>query len=157
MRKLLVMAAFMGLAVGIAACTGSGDDDDDAATSPTPSPSPTGTPVALDFTLTGTGWPHNNDYAYVRVLEGTTVMWCTSAQITGMTFTVTSADLLSESTSYTWQTFADLDANGQYDGMATDHSWEGSFATTTTNAAITVPHATTQTNLSWPMGAAACP
>lgn len=156
MRKLLVMAAFMGLAVGIAACTGSGDDDDDAATSPTPTVTPTATPAALDFTLTGTGWPHDGDYAYVRVLEGTTVLWCTSSLIASQTFTVTSADLLSDSTSYTWQTFGDLNNNGQYDGMATDHSWEGSFATSTTNAVITVPHSTTQTNITGWTGAA-CP
>lgn len=154
MRKLLVFAAFAAMAVVVAACTGD-DDDDDVATSPTgsptASPSPSPSPTSANFTLTGTGWPHNGMQAWVRVFQGTTVEWCAgSANIAGQTFTVTSANLLTSGVTYTWETFADLGGTADgYDGSATDHSWRGTFVAGTAATTITVPHADAQATLTW--------
>lgn len=159
MRKLLTFAAFMSLAVGVAACTG-GDDDADGATTASPTASatasPTASPTAANFSLTFTSWPHAS--GGVRVLEGTTRVYCkVGTAIGGMTWTTATNGLFAPNTAYTVEVYGDNGTTAnQYD--AGDHIYKfNRGATTTSNMALTYDHGSGQiTPTTWPAGTG-CP
>ena len=153
MRKLLTFAAFMALAVGVAACTGDDDDDDDAASTgtatPTPSPSPSGSPSSLrNVTINITGWPHTTEQSYVRVVAGTnaaaSAILCRNLVVTGGAATVTTNNRLTVGNRYVVEIFSDLNADGNFDGAAgnaADHDYRTHRFTASTNSVVSLNHA----------------
>ncbi len=149
MRKLLVFAAFLAMTVAVAACTGDDDDATSPTPSPSPSPSPSPTAAQYDVTVNTTNWPHAGGGA--RVLQGTTVVFCTNGTFaSGATWTVTAANAVTNAAmAYTVEVYGDVNADGNYDN--TDHEWLFTRnANTTTDSVFALDHnATGQSAITW--------
>lgn len=158
MRKLLVFAAFAAMAVAVAACTGDDDDDDDVATSPTASPSPSPTAATTyDVTIGATNWPHATGGA--RVLQGSTVVYCTSGTlgVASQTWSIMRANLVTNNAvAYNVEVWGNLGGGAGYEA-ANDHEYNFTRpANTTTDSNFTFDHnATSQSAITWTTGT--CP
>ena len=111
----------------------------------------TGSAATSTLTFTGSAWPHNTFIAYVRILEGTTVIACqASSAIAGQAFAINFGGILTQGHTYTYETFADLNSDSNYDTGGGDHNWVGSVGAVTTGATTkNVPHGDAQTALTW--------
>lgn len=118
--------------------------------------------AASSLTFTGSAWPHNGSNAFVRILEGSTVVACQeSAVIAGMAFSINFGAILEQGTTYTYETFADLNGDNNYedDVGGSDHRWRGTFSPGTANFTQNVPHGNmqaTQAEMTW-VDNAVCP
>lgn len=112
------------------------------------------------LTFSGSAWPHDGFNAFVRILDDDTgdVVDCqVSAPITDTAFSIEFGRILRIGKSYTYETFADLNDDGNYtQGGGTDHRWTGSINPTGSTTIIDVPHAQTQAALTW-QNNAPCP
>lgn len=159
MRRILLVALATAAVAVAAAC---GSSKSDTATTPTPTPTNTATATptitpSLTFTIDGTGFtPHNGDTASIRLLQGTTVLFCdSSAAISAGTFTIASGTaVLTSGQTYTAELFANVDGNTTYD--TGDHTWPIASMTATTNVTLTFDHSTTQSAITWTNGSG-CP
>lgn len=117
----------------------------------------TGAAASASLTFTGSGWPHNGSNAFVRILEGGVVVDCQeSAAIAGNAFSINFGAILDPGTLYTYETFADLNGDNNYENDTSDHRWTGTFTATTGTNTVTVPHANMQAALTWTNNAG-CP
>jgi hypothetical protein len=171
MRRILLLGAALVAMAVVAACSGGSSNNGNptatptptATLTPTPTPTATPTPAVGAFSLEATGWPHAGHKAFVRLLNGTTVIFCqeTAAVMVGTdpNFVITStAGVMTPGTTYNWETFADLNDDNKYTAGGSDHNWKGTILATNSTAGtlVTVPHATTQAALTW-VTATGCP
>ena len=109
------------------------------------------------LTFTGTAWPHDGSTAFVRILLMGVVVDCQeSAAIAGNAFSINYGAILNTGTTYTYETFADLNNDGNYENSGADHRWTGTFTPTTASHTEDVNHGETQGALTWANNAG-CP
>ena len=122
----------------------------------------TGAAATSTLTFTGSAWPHNGSNAFVRILEGTTVIDCQeSAVIAGTAFSIDFGAILTQGTTYTYETFADLNGDNNYedDVGGSDHRWRGTFNASSPAVVFDVPHGNgqaTDVQMTW-VNNAGCP
>lgn len=156
MRKVALGLVTVAAVVVAAACSSGGGGG--GGTTPTPSPSPGS---LVDYTAMGTGFSgQNGSTVGLRVLEGTTVVYCSTAGgVTGNNFTVTATSALGIGHSYHGEAYVSEDGNNTYD--AGDPSFydpsTNTAGTFTVTSARTWSIANGQTQpISWPAGTG-CP
>lgn len=105
------------------------------------------------LTLDGTGFSADaGDVAFLRVVSGPNVAWCTSASIGGgsPSFSITTPAVLGTNENYTAELFVDLDGNGTYQ-KNTDDEWKIAVGkiTSGTAALFTLDASDPQSNIGW--------
>ena len=157
-RKGLLAVAVAASTVAAFAC--SSGKKSGGSGSPTPTPGP-----KVDYTLTGSGFngsggPYNGDVVGFRVLQGTTVVYCTTAGVIGggsVTLTATSA--LSVGTAYHGEAYVSKDGNATYDSSADISYYDPAVGTTagttfiaTSNGRAWAISKTPNQPITWPSG-----
>lgn len=154
------VGAATGLVTGVSAGTATISATHDDVVGTTTITVGTGGAATSSLTFTGSGWPHNGSIAYVRILENGTPIaggCLASTAISGQAFSINFGAILTQGHTYTYETFADLNADSNYDTGGGDHNWVGSVGAVTTGTTTkNVPHADAQAALTWTNNAG-CP
>ncbi len=133
-RALLTAVSLAALAVAAACTSGDGYDS---------TPTPTPTPVPRTFSFTGVDYTaHAGFIAAVRVLDGTTVVFCGTSGAITTDFTITAPGTpLEDGKTYSVETFADLNTDNRvYDEANQDHNWSFTIGPVTSNVAMSFVH-----------------